>query len=64
MVLCLNMGDEAARAGLHTDLKRLSQILDVPCVETVGVRRQGIRELAAAVEEPETPGGRVTYSAL
>jgi ferrous iron transport protein B len=61
LVLCLNMGDEAARAGVRIDLAELERALGVPCVETVAVRREGLRELAAALERPAPSGWRVAY---
>ncbi len=45
MVLCLNMTDEARRKGVEIDFKRLSSILGIPVVETVGVKGKGLREL-------------------
>ena len=55
-VLCLNMADEAARAGLRLDTERLGGLLGVPVVTTAAHRGEGIaglREaLAAAVDGP------------
>lgn len=50
-ILALNMVDMAARDGLTLDAARLSAELGVPVVETVAVRRRGVTELAAAVED-------------
>jgi len=61
MVLCLNMADEAERAGVHIERELLSFLLGVPCVETVGVRRKGLRELREALEAPAVSGIEVTY---
>jgi ferrous iron transport protein B len=44
-VLCLNMMDEARRKGIEIDRKRLSTILGIPVVETIGVRGKGLKEL-------------------
>jgi len=45
MVLCLNMTDEARRKGIEIDCKRLSSILGIPVVETIGVKGKGLKEL-------------------
>jgi len=44
MVVCLNMMDEAARKGIKIDVPLLSQELDVPVVEAIAARGQGIVE--------------------
>ncbi len=61
MVVCLNMVDEAERAGLHIDRQELATLLGVPCVETVGVRRKGIRELRVALERPAVSSLEIPY---
>jgi ferrous iron transport protein B len=48
-VLCLNMSDEARRAGQRLDLDLLRQLLGMEVVETVGHRREGTEALKAAV---------------
>jgi ferrous iron transport protein B len=50
-VIALNMVDLAKRDGLELDSKRLSDELGVPVIETVAVRRRGIKELQAAVDD-------------
>jgi ferrous iron transport protein B len=45
MVLVLNMSDLARRRGLTLDKERLSQELQIPVVETVGVNPSGVLEL-------------------
>ena len=45
IVLCLNMMDEARRKGIEINRKRLSSILGIPVVETIGVRGKGLKEL-------------------
>jgi ferrous iron transport protein B len=62
MVLCLNMGDEAAARGISIDRERLSGILGIPCVSTVAVRRHGLRDLARALQAPARAAFRVRYS--
>jgi len=50
-IVALNMVDLAKRDGLELDSKRLSDELGVPVVETVAVRRRGIGELQAALDD-------------
>ncbi len=45
MILCLNMMDEARRKGIEIDLERLSSILGIPVVGTIGVKGRGLKEL-------------------
>jgi len=56
VVVALNLMDEAGRAGIQTNVKRLSESLGVPVIPTVAQRGVGVRALlAAAVQEAETP---------
>ena len=55
-VVALNMLDLATRDGLVLDPQALSQALGVPVIPTIAVRRQGLAELAGAIEAAE---GRV-----
>ena len=50
-VVALNMVDLARRDGLELDQARLEQELGVPVIETVAVRRRGIPELQAALDD-------------
>ena len=50
VVVALNMVDLAKRDGLELDPENLSAQLSVPVIETVAVRRRGISELNAAIE--------------
>jgi ferrous iron transport protein B len=50
-VVALNMVDIACRDGLELDPEVLRERLGVPVVETVAVRRRGITELNAAIDE-------------
>ena len=50
-IVALNMVDLARRDGLELDSRRLSDELGVPVVETIAVRRRGIAELHAAVDD-------------
>lgn len=50
-IVALNMVDLAKRDGLELSSERLSAELGVPVIETVAVRRRGIAELQAAVDD-------------
>ena len=50
-IIALNMVDLAKRDGLDLDATALERDLGVPVVETVAVRRRGIAELQAAVDD-------------
>jgi len=50
-IVALNMVDLAKRDGLELDPKAVERELGVPVVETVAVRRRGIVELQAAVDD-------------
>jgi ferrous iron transport protein B len=59
VLFALNMADVARERGLKIDASKLSELLDVPVVFTVGNRNQGLDELLAAAiglaESPERP---------
>ncbi len=48
MVIALNMVDVAEKRGVHIDTKRLSKMLGIPVVPTVGSRGRGAAELLDA----------------
>ena len=50
-IIALNMVDLAKRDGLELDSQRLAAELRVPVIETVAVRRRGISELQAALDD-------------
>ena len=50
-IVALNMIDLAKRDGLELDPKALERELGVPVIETVAVRRRGITELQAALDD-------------
>jgi ferrous iron transport protein B len=50
-IIALNMVDLAKRDGLELDSGRLAKDLGVPVVDTVAVRRRGIPELQAALDD-------------
>ncbi len=61
VVVALNMGDLAEKAGITVDAKGLSAKLGIPVVSTLASKREGVEELAAVVREeiggtaPPTP---------
>jgi ferrous iron transport protein B len=50
-IVALNMVDLAKRDGLELDPKVLERQLGVPVIETIAVRRRGIAELQAALDD-------------
>lgn len=48
-VLCLNMTDEAEKAGQKIDVDRLSTLLGFPVVQTIGHKGTGVDELKQAI---------------
>jgi ferrous iron transport protein B len=50
-IVALNMVDLAKRDGLELDPAKLEQELGVPVIETVAVRRRGVTELHAALDD-------------
>ena len=50
MVVCLNMMDEAARKGVSISVEKLAGLLELPVVQTVATRGEGVRELFAQVK--------------
>jgi ferrous iron transport protein B len=58
MVVALNMSDIARRKGIAIDPKRLAAELGVPVVETIGVRRNGVRNLVDVLERIDAPTRR------
>ncbi|MFW6457739.1 MAG: ferrous iron transport protein B, partial [Planctomycetota bacterium] len=55
LILALNMSDVAEARGFDIDTERLSELLGVKIVSTVGHREEGMEELRAAIAEV---GGR------
>jgi len=51
VLLVLNMADEAAAKGIHTDPKRLSALTGCPAVKTVGRTAKGIDALRRAMAD-------------
>ncbi|MDU2064001.1 MAG: ferrous iron transport protein B [Sporomusaceae bacterium] len=58
LVLAVNMVDVAAARGLQFSLEKLSEILSVPVVTTVGNKKRGLEDLlqraVAAAKEPQS----------
>jgi ferrous iron transport protein B len=55
MVVCLNMWDEAAHAGIHIDERKLEAILGCSCVPTCALSGQGIKQLVEKVSLARVP---------
>ncbi|WP_186645887.1 ferrous iron transport protein B [Fluviispira vulneris] len=51
IVLALNMMDVARKRGYDIDIKLLAKELGVPVIPTVAIRKNGISELVAAIEQ-------------
>ncbi len=51
LVLALNMIDEAEAMGIKIDHERLSQLLKVPVLKTIGRTGEGVKELLPAIVE-------------
>ncbi len=49
-VLCLNMSDESTDRGITIDSQALSDMLGVPVVQTVAIRRVGLNKLVPALD--------------
>ena len=67
VLVCVNLLDEAKRKGIHIDLEGLSQALGAPVVGVVARDKQGLEQLAEAMERltptPAAPPLRLTYPA-
>ncbi|MHA6204144.1 ferrous iron transporter B [Dyella soli] len=72
VVLALNMMDAARRRGITIDVPALASRLGMPVVETVAVRRDGVKALIARVDgempvaapaEPDDPASRADLHA-
>lgn len=51
LLLVVNMCDEAARAGIQIDFRKLEELLGIPVVETVAIRGEGIPILKKRLKE-------------
>ena len=50
IIVALNMMDTARRRGVEIDVARLAERLDMPVIETVAVKRDGVAALIARIE--------------
>ncbi|MBN1881646.1 MAG: ferrous iron transport protein B [Deltaproteobacteria bacterium] len=64
LVVCLNMMDLAEARGIEIDADRLSALLGVPVVQTVGTKRRGMDELLDVIVRSALAGGAVTPSEI
>ncbi|MFH1573399.1 MAG: FeoB small GTPase domain-containing protein, partial [Acidobacteriota bacterium] len=55
MVLVMNMMDEAHSRGIQIDTAGLSQLLNIPVVETVAIYSQGKKQLFQAIQSASVP---------
>jgi ferrous iron transport protein B len=51
MLICLNLWDETKHTGITIDLKKLEEILDLPCIPCCALTGQGIQELVKKIGE-------------
>ena len=51
MVLCVNLLDEAKKKKISVDLKKLSQMLDIPVVGTAARSKRGLKELCTCIAD-------------
>ncbi|MBN2817344.1 MAG: ferrous iron transporter B, partial [Bacteroidales bacterium] len=56
MVMALNLFDETKHIGITIDIKKLKQIIGVPCVPTCALSGEGIHELVEKINEAQTSG--------
>jgi ferrous iron transport protein B len=56
MIVVLNFWDETKHTGILIDIKRLQDILGVPCIPTCGITGEGIKKLAEKIREPKISG--------
>ncbi len=51
VIVVLNMMDEAERKGLHVDSKLLSDILGIPVIPTISIKKIGIKKILETLTE-------------
>lgn len=51
VVLCVNLIDEARSKGIHIDIDKISEMLDIPVIATSAKTGEGIKKLLDAVSE-------------
>jgi len=55
VIVALNIWDDTEHRGIHIDLGKLEELLEVPVVPTVGITGQGIRELVENIPRATSP---------
>ena len=50
LIGCLNFWDETKHTGIHINIKKLENILDIPIIPTCGITGEGIKELVSNME--------------
>ncbi|MDO4905488.1 MAG: ferrous iron transport protein B [Lautropia sp.] len=63
MVVSLNLSDVAYARGLRIDVKKLSELLGVPVLETIAISRNGIRAVCLEVSRMPRDGARTVDAA-
>ncbi len=61
IVLCLNLMDEAKKKKIDIDLKKLEDILNIPVIPVVAVKKEGITELVKALDEERKVRDQIIY---
>ncbi len=56
MIIALNCFDETKHIGITIDVKKLEQIIDVPCIPTCALSGEGINELINRINEAKPSG--------
>jgi len=51
VIICLNMSDDAVHRGVHINVKKLEEILQVPVVSTCAIAGTGIKDLVQRIIE-------------
>ncbi len=64
MVLVINMCDEAARAGIKIDAKKLESVLGIPVVTTVAIRKIGLPLLKERIKDARPCTFKWGYSTI
>ncbi|WP_339617923.1 ferrous iron transporter B [uncultured Gilvimarinus sp.] len=54
MILALNQADAAERRGIKIDTEGLAEAIGIPVVETVAIRRHGLKALREAIDQAST----------
>ncbi|MBE6904539.1 MAG: ferrous iron transporter B [Ruminococcaceae bacterium] len=49
VIVCVNLIDEAEKKGIHIDIEKLSELLNVPVIQTAARSQKGMNELCEAI---------------